>query len=152
MLEVKDVMEKHSINSVAWVIGVGIAVAMLVYWFRSCHSDEKRSAHYDLGFIERIGELEGRVNCMSPTVAKLDHLAFVANGSINYVKAELEAGQAFNSYEINRLNTKVYPTTACGYGNYGGGCGKGNETYMHKSAYIPKPDSDTIELVSTCNA
>ena len=147
----EEIHENHNIRNLAWVIGVVIILAIIVFWFRKSHECHGEEARYQQQFRCENGQHKGIVKMLERQVEQLENKAYFTHGQVT----ELRGFEKFANYELNRLNNRCFPTNYIGFEERRerGGCGGGRERregncdkrFTRRDTYTP----NTQEVVVT---
>ena len=158
--------DKHAFKSIAWVIGVVIVLAIIVFWLRSHHKetcDQHRHESGSGGHISRLYDLEGQIKSIAPQVARLNEHDYYNHGEIDRLQAEFCQKTKNYDYEIGRLNHRCYPDnyiledsyhrrdgrrgeSSCGCNDHHGNCGK---KFIRRDTYTP--NTQEVVVTEDCN-
>jgi len=109
--------DHHALKSIAWVIGVVIVLAIIVFWFRRHHDERCEDHRSERTYHSERGEHGCSIKMLEREVARLQEHDYVTHGQLDFVKAQV----CSNKEEISELEKRCYPF---GYIGDELGCGR----------------------------
>ena len=152
----EEIHENHNIRNLAWVIGVVIILAIIVFWFRKSHDHHGEEARYHQDFRCQNGQHKGVVKMLEKQVEQLENKAYFTHGQVT----ELRGFEKFANYELNRLNNRCFPTNYIGGEEFErrerrGGCGERRESncsknFVRRDTYTPSTQEVVVTEACVC--
>ena len=150
----EDIHENHNLKTIAWVIGIVIILAIIVFWFRKSHDHHGHESRYDQDFRCQNGQHKGLVKMLEKQVEKLEDKAYFTHGQVT----DLLGFKQFANYELARLNTRCFPSNYIGFEERferGGRCGDRhresncNKKFVRRDTYTP--NTQEVVVTEDCN-
>ena len=143
--------ERWGTNTALWVIAAVVVIAFIAnIWSRNC--SEK------VAFATGLANLDGRVNCITPQVGKLNDQMYGAAQAFAGLTVGLSETRRDFGAQLAQLNNTVYYNPAneyfgwngsgCSQGRSGGCCGNPSRVFTQTQTYAPK--DQTVTVTESC--
>jgi len=150
--------DKHAFKNIAWVIGVVVILAIIVFWFRKSHDERCAEHRYDGANRGEYGEQRCAVRLLEKQVEKLEEKQYFTFGKLEKLYGETKCYEKFNTHEVEELEVRCYPRSYIGgeeiYERRGrGGCGERHghcgKKFVRTDTYTP--DTQQVIVTEDCN-
>ncbi len=137
-------------SSPLWVIATVLVIGFFVYnWTKSCN--EK------VAFATGLANLDGRINCLTPQVGKLNDQMYGAAQAFAGLTVGLDETRRDYGDQLSQLNNTVFYNPAnngwfgTGYGNQRNGCGCGcpSRVFAQTSTYA-QTGTPQVTVTESC--
>jgi len=112
--------DHHALKSIAWVIGVVIVFAIIVFWLRRHHDERCEQGRYENGYRQEHGENRYGLKCLEKQVEKLEEKAYFTHGKVERLYGDF----CYAKHEIEEIERRCYPQGYIGEDLCGGGRGR----------------------------
>lgn len=139
--------ERWGTNTALWVIAAVVVIAFVAnIWSRNC--SEK------VAFATGLANLDGRINCITPQVSRLNEQMYGAAQAFAGLTVGVNDMRENNAVQFGALNNTVYynPVNS-GYFGFGrsrnsGCCGSPSRVFAQTQTYTPSTSEVTV--TETC--
>lgn len=139
--------ERWGTNTALWVIAAVVVIAFVAnIWSRNC--SEK------VAFATGLANLDGRINCITPQVSKLNEQMYGAAQTFAGLVVGLDETRRDYGNQLGQLNNTVFYNPinsgygSCGNWRSGGCCGSPNRVFTQTQTYAPK--DQTVTVTESC--
>lgn len=140
--------ERWGTNTALWVIAAVVVIAFVAnIWSRNC--SEK------VAFATGLANLDGRINCITPQVSKLNEQMYGAAQTFAGLVVGLDETRRDYGNQLGQLNNTVfYNPINSGYGNCGnfrsaGCCGTPSRVFAQSTQY-QQTGTPQVTVTETC--
>jgi hypothetical protein len=155
--------ENTNLKAIAWVIGVVVILAIIVFWFRRSHDHHGHESRYDGSFKKEYGENCGTVKFLEKQVAGLEEKAYYTHGKLDKLFGEFAYFAKSTDKQLTALERRCYPSNYI-LGDYddfvprrgGGGCGDDrrhgncNKKFVRQDTYTPNTQQVIVTEDCVC--
>lgn len=139
--------ERWGTNTALWVIAAVVVIAFVAnIWSRNC--SEK------VAFATGLANLDGRINCITPQVSRLNEQMYGAAQAFAGLTVGVNDMRENNAVQFGALNNTVYynPVNSgyfgCGRSRNSGCCGSPSRVFAQTQTYTPSTSEVTV--TETC--
>ena len=148
--------DHHALKSLAWVIGVVIVLAIIVFWFRRHHDEKCEDYRHADGYRGEHGEHRHGLKCLEKQVEKLEEKMYCTHGQLDKLIGEVCVQNKYVNKEIADLEHRCYPETYLGedfHHERRGGCGEHRHGNCGKKFITTTPytaGTPTANVIEDC--
>ena len=140
--------ERWGTNTALWVIAAVVVIAFVAnIWSRNC--SEK------VAFATGLANLDGRINCITPQVSKLNEQMYGAAQTFAGLVVGLDETRRDYGNQLGQLNNTVFYNPinsgygSCGNFRSGGCCGTPSRVFAQSTQY-QQPGTPQVTVTETC--
>lgn len=140
--------ERWGTNTALWVIAAVVVIAFVAnIWSRNC--SEK------VGFATGLANLDGRINCITPQVSKLNEQMYGAAQTFAGLVVGLDETRRDYGNQLGQLNNTVFYNPinssygSCGNFRSGGCCGTPSRVFAQSTQY-QQTGTPQVTVTETC--
>lgn len=140
--------ERWGTNTALWVIAAVVVIAFVAnIWSRNC--SEK------VAFATGLANLDGRINCITPQVSKLNEQMYGAAQTFAGLVVGLDETRRDYGTQLGQLNNTVFYNPinsgygSCGNSRSGGCCGTPSRVFAQSTQY-QQTGTPQVTVTETC--